>query len=220
VKTLAEDPEHSSTIDSLVALCKDRKFHLVTGFAEKNRDKYFNSGLLIGPVGVEHVYRKLHLFNDEKDWFDQGDIPLQINKLRDTNIGIMVCFDWAFPEVTRVLTLQGADIICHPSNLVLDYCQQTMLTRCLENKVYAITANRFGSDKRPFGNLRFTGRSQIVGPGGTLIHRARAQTVELYVLDLDPALARDKSITDKNEVLADRRPEYYTGVIREASGSG
>jgi len=212
VKTLAEDPDNSITIDSLSALCRDRNFHLVTGFAEKQKDKYFNSALLIGPKGIEHIYRKLHLFNEEKNWFDDGNIPLQINHIQDARIGIMVCFDWAFPEVTRVLALQNADIICHPSNLVLAYCQQTMLTRCLENKVYAITTNRFGFDKRPFGNLKFTGRSQIVAPGGTLIHRAQSQREELYIMEIDPALARDKSITALNEVLADRRPEYYSNL--------
>jgi len=218
VKSLAEDPGRSSTVDSLIALCRERGFHIVTGFAEKRMDRYFNSGLLIGPGGVEHVYRKLHLFNAEKDWFDEGDVPLQINKLRDTNIGIMVCFDWVFPEVTRVLALQGADVICHPSNLVLDYCQQVMLTRCLENKVFAVTANRFGADNRPFGRLRFTGRSQIVAPGGMLIHRAPAQREELHVMAVDAHLARDKSITDRNEVLSDRRPEFYAAVTRAAGG--
>ena len=212
VKLLAEDPKKSMTVDALSALCKNRKFHLVTGFTEKVKDKYFNSALLIGPKGVEHIYRKLHLFNEETRWFDDGDIPLQVNRIGNVRIGMMVCFDWAFPEVTRVLALQGADIICHPSNLVLGYCQQAMLTRCLENKVYAITTNRYGYDQRPHGNLRFTGRSQIVAPGGTLIHRARSQSDELFVMDIDPKLARDKSITARNEVLRDRRPEFYQAL--------
>lgn len=213
VRELAEDPRRSSTVDSLVALCRKNRFHLVTGFAEKSRDKYFNSALLIGPQGIEHTYRKIHLFNEEKEWFDDGDVPLQVNRLADAKLGIMVCFDWVFPEVTRVLALQGAEIICHPSNLVLDYCQQAMLTRCLENKVYAITANRYGFDKRPQGNLRFTGHSQIVAPGGTLIYRAAAQRDVLYLLDIDPALAQDKSITPLNEVLRDRRPEFYNALV-------
>ena len=212
VKTLAEDPARSTTVDALSALCKKGKFHLVTGFTEKAKDKYFNSALLVGPKGVEHVYRKIHLFNEEKIWFDDGDIPLQVNSIGNVRIGMMVCFDWIFPEVTRVLALQGADIICHPSNLVLGYCQQTMLTRCLENKVYAITTNRYGYDKRPHGNLRFTGHSQIVAPGGKLIYRARSQRDELLVMDIDPMLARDKSITPLNEVLRDRRPQYYSAI--------
>ena len=209
VKALSEDPRKSETVAELTALCKTEGFRIVTGFAEKAGDKYFNSALLIGPKGIEHTYRKIHLFNEETRWFDSGNIPLQINKIGSARIGIMVCFDWVFPEVARTLALQGADILCHPSNLVLDYCQQTMLTRCLENKVYAITTNRFGYDKRPHGNLRFTGHSQIVAPGGTLIHRAPSQREEMFIMDIDPALARDKSITPMNEVLRDRRPEYY-----------
>lgn len=206
---LAEDPKKSTTVDALIALCKKKKFHLVTGFTEKAKDKVFNSALLIGPRGIGHIYRKIHLFNEETKWFDKGDIPLQVNRIGNVKIGMMVCFDWAFPEVTRVLALQGAEIICHPSNLVLAYCQQTMLTRCLENKVYAITTNRYGYDKRPHGNLRFTGRSQIVAPGGTLIHRAKSQQEELYIMDIDPSLAKDKTITPLNEVLRDRRPKFY-----------
>jgi predicted amidohydrolase len=209
VRALAEVPEKSDTVAALAALCRIKKLYLVTGFVEKARDKYFNSALLIGPRGIIHIYRKLHLFNEETRWFDAGDVPLQVNRIGNVRIGMMVCFDWVFPEVARVLALEGTDIICHPSNLVLGYCQQTMLTRCLENKVYAITANRHGFDKRPHGNLRFTGRSQIVAPGGTLLHKAASQRDELFVMDIDPALARDKSITSRNEVLRDRRPEFY-----------
>jgi Predicted amidohydrolase len=219
VKALAENPGKSATVDALVALCRKNKCHLITGFTEKSRDKYFNSALLIGPKGVGHIYRKLHLFNNETRWFDAGDIPLQINRIGEARIGMMVCFDWVFPEVTRVLALKGADIICHPSNLVLDYCQQTMLTRCLENKVYAITANRYGYDKRPHGSLRFTGHSQVVAPGGTLIHRSGSQRDELFVMDIDPMLARDKSITPLNEVLRDRRPEHYKTLLARKARS-
>ena len=213
VKALAEDPATSDTVAALANLCRSRKLHLVTGFAEKARDRYFNSALLIGPKGIEHIYRKLHLFNEETRWFDAGDVPLRVNRIGSVRVGMMVCFDWVFPEVARVLALEGADIICHPSNLVLGYCQKTMLTRCLENKVYAITANRFGYDKRPHGNLRFTGHSQIAAPGGTLIQQANSQREELFVMDIDPLLARDKSITPRNDVLRDRRPEFYKTLV-------
>ena len=207
---LAEDPDKSASIDALITLCKARNYYIVTGFAEKRRDKCFNSAILIGPDGIEHIYRKLHLFNEEKLYFDAGDIPLQVNTIRDAKIGMMVCFDWAFPEVSRVLALQGADIICHPSNLVLSYCQQTMLSRCLENRVFAITTNRFGADKRPRGTLKFTGKSQIVAPGGELIHRAVSQREALFVTGIDPAAAHNKNITALNSLLDDRRPEFYS----------
>jgi len=209
LKTLAEDPEKSSTVEALVELCQQNNIHLVTGFAEKNKDKIFNSALLIGPGGIEHTYRKLHLFNEEKKYFDEGDVPLQVNIVNDVKIGMLVCFDWAFPETMRALTLQGAEVIAHPSNLVLSFCQEAMITRCLENRVFAVTTNRFGSDKRPHGELKFTGKSQIVGPGGLLINRAVSQREALYITEIDPAQSRNKNITSLNDLIADRRPEYY-----------
>lgn len=206
---LAEDPVTSPTVESLIALCREQDFYLITGFAEKKQDKVFNSSLLLGPEGIVHTYRKLHLFNEEKKWFDPGDTPLAIQEVRGARIGIMVCFDWIFPEVTRTLAVLGAQVICHPSNLVLAYCQQTMLSRCLENGVFAVTANRFGADKRPQGELRFTGKSQIVAPKGELLHRAHAQREALFVTDIDPTLADDKNLTRSNQLMRDRRPEFY-----------
>jgi predicted amidohydrolase len=209
VTRLAEDTSDSPTLAALVQWCQRRDCHMVTGFTERRLDKVFNSSLLIGPQGLIHTYRKLHLFNTEKSCFDPGDTPLAVQKVRGARIGMMVCFDWAFPEVTRALAIQGADIICQPANLVLSFCQQTMLTRCLENRVFAITANRYGPDRRPHGEVKFTGRSQIAAPGGQLLHRAPSQRPAVTVVEIDPGLARNKAITARNDLLADRRPEFY-----------
>ncbi len=206
----AEDPDHSPRLDSLTNLASKNNLHLVIGFAEKRGDQCFNSAALIGPNGIEHIYRKAHLFNEEKFFFDPGDTPFIVNDINGVKIGIMICFDWVFPEVTRVLAMQGAQIICHPSNLVLSFCQQTMLARCIENKVFAITANRYGMDKRPQGSLKFTGKSQIVAPGGKLLHRATSQRDALFITEIDPEDADNKMITEHNDVLADRRPELYS----------
>lgn len=212
--SLAEDPAKSPTVSSLIALCRDRDFFLVTGFAERSADKIFNSALLVGGDGVLHTYRKLHLFNTEREYSDPGDAQLETIELRGARIGIMVCFDWVFPEVARVLALQGADLLCHPSNLVLShYCQQAMLTRCLENSVFAVTANRFGSDIRPRGTLTFTGQSQMVAPKGELVYRAKPDEEKLFIAEIDVRKARDKWMTQRNELLKDRRPEYYTDLI-------
>lgn len=213
VKALAEDPHRSPTVESLIGLCREQDTYLVTGFAEKNGDKYFNSALLIGPEGIVRIYRKLHLFNEEKHWFDPGDTPLEVDTIRGARVGMMICFDWIFPEVTRTLTVLGADLIAHPSNLVLSYCQQTMLSRCLENAVFAITCNRHGIDKRPHGELRFTGKSQIVAPKGMLLHRAPSQREEIFVTEIDPSLAREKHITALNDLMEDRRPEFYRPLV-------
>ncbi len=216
--SLAEDPAHSDTIDALHALCREKNMYIVSGFTERKQDKVFNSSVLVGPQGLQHTYRKLHLFNEEKNVFDPGDIALQVNSVKGAQIGMMVCFDWAFPEVTRSLVLQGAEIICHPSNLVLTFCQQTMLTRCLENRVFAITTNRYGADTRPQGSLKFTGKSQIVAPGGVLLNSAPAQRDALAILDINPADANSKRMTPLNDLLGDRRPEYYQELTAQQYG--
>ncbi|MBI1731909.1 MAG: acyltransferase [Gammaproteobacteria bacterium] len=211
---LAEDPDDSPVFEALKALCREKRFHIVTGFAERRGANCYNSAALLGPDGLIHVYRKLHLFHDERQWFDPGDVPLRVLSISGARVGIMVCYDWAFPEVARSLALHGAEIICHPANLVLSFCQQTMLTRSLENHVYAVTANRYGTDSRPQGRLRFTGRSQIAGPDGKCLHRAPAQRNELFVMDVDLAIARDKHITPLSDLFADRRPEWYAELTR------
>ncbi len=211
--SLAEDPFNSSRIDALISLCKKNDLHIVMGFAELYGSKVYNSSILIGPNGTVHIYRKLHLFNEEKNIFDQGDVALSIQTVRGVKIGMMVCFDWAFPEVMRSLTLLGAEVICHPSNLVLTFCQEAMLTRCLENRVFAITTNRFGADKRPQGEIKFTGKSQIVAPGGKLINRAVSQRDQLFIVEIDPTEAHNKSITPLNDLLSDRRPDCYHALF-------
>ncbi len=210
----AEDPANSSRLDALVELAKRKSMYIVIGFSEKQNEKCFNSAALIGPDGIEHIYRKAHLFNEEKFFFDSGDTPFMVNDINGVKVGIMICFDWAFPEVTRVLALQGAQIICQPSNLVLTFCQQTMLARCIENRLFAITANRYGIDKRPQGSLKFTGRSQIVAPGGLLLHRAAAQRDEVFITDINPEEADNKMITQHNSVLTDRRTDLYGDITK------
>jgi predicted amidohydrolase len=81
-------------------------------------------------------------------------------------VGMMICFDWIFPESARTLALKGAQIIAHPSNLVLSYCQQAMFTRAVENRVFTITANRTGTEINGDKELYFTGKSVIVDTKG------------------------------------------------------
>lgn len=215
---LAEPLDDSSTIDALQRLCRRQQLHLVTGFAEKkvdreNSDQIFNSALLIGPEHVVHTYRKLHLFNTEKDYFDPGDTPLTVSLVGDVRVGMMVCFDWAFPEVARILALKGADIICHPSNLVLTHCQQAMCTRALENGVFTVTANRYGIESRLQGELTFTGQSQITDPLGKRLCTAKPQEECLSVVEIDVSRARDKQLTTKNNLFEDRRPDKYQSLL-------
>ncbi len=214
---MSEEPETSPTLASLISLCRENDFYIVTGFAERDGVKVYNSALLVGPEGLIHTYRKIHLFNTEKDCFDPGDRPLQVIEVRGVNIGMMVCFDWAFPEVARVLALKGADILCHPANLVLPYCQRAMVTRCLENRVFAVTANRVGRETRPHGELTFTGMSQVTAPDGTILRRAGKEEESLSVVEIDPTAARNKHLTERNHLFRDRRPEFYEPLCQRKS---
>jgi predicted amidohydrolase len=134
---LAEEFAAGATFEFFHDVARQQDGAIVFGFAERAGDKLYNSAALVCPDGTAYLYRKTHLFDLEKQWFDPGDTGFRVFEFRGARIGIMICFDWLFPESARTLMLRGADIICHPSNLVLPYCQDAMITRCLENRVFA-----------------------------------------------------------------------------------
>lgn len=121
----------------------------------------------------------------------------------------MICFDWRFPEAARKLTLLGAQIICHPSNLVLPHCPDAMVTRALENGVYTITADRIGTENRTGTALTFIGNSRIIGPDGRILAELGRDETAFVARDIDPARADQKAVTPRNDLLGDRRPEFY-----------
>ena len=84
VLSLSEDPQASETVAALIRLCHQQDLYLVVGFSEKRKDKVYNSALLIRSRGVQSIYRKLHLFNNEKQCFDPGDLPLTVQEVRGT----------------------------------------------------------------------------------------------------------------------------------------
>jgi predicted amidohydrolase len=90
-----------------------------------------------------------------------------------------------------------------------------MITRCLENRVFAATADRAGSDDRPHGRLTFVGASEIVTPRGEVLHRLGATGAGIAVAEIDPAQALDKQFNPYNNLLADRREEMYFRTTRE-----
>lgn len=219
VAELAEDAETGATATALHAAAKRERRHYVAGFPEKARGRFYNSALLVGPSGVKAVYRKLHLFEREREWFSPGNLPLAVHRVGPARVGLMICFDWRFPEVARVLALEGADVLAHPSNLVFANAQQAMLTRSIENRVFTATANRTGTERRKGGTVPFTGRSQIVDPGGIVRVRAGKREAVALAVDCDLALSRDKNLTRITPLFAARRPELYQELVRKPRGS-
>jgi predicted amidohydrolase len=209
VARLAEDAETGPTAAALKAAARRTGSHYVAGFPERARGRYYNSALLVGPRGVKAVYRKLHLFEREQEWFAPGNLPLAVHRVGPAKVGLLICFDWRFPETARVLALMGADVIAHPSNLVFPNAQQAMLTRSLENRVFTITANRTGVETRPGGSVPFTGRSQIVAPSGQVMVAAGKRDETARAVTCDLALARDKALTGITHLWRSRRPKFY-----------
>jgi predicted amidohydrolase len=151
-------------------------------------------------------YRKLHLFLNEKDFFQPGNGGLPVFDIGPCRVGMLVCFDWQFPEVWRILALKGADVICHPSNLVLPgRAQRAVPIHALVNRIYTVTANRVGRE----GDLTFTGLSTISDPAGEVLLQASATENAVGLVDVDISLARDKQVTARNHSFNDRRPGEY-----------
>jgi predicted amidohydrolase len=183
---------------------------IVAGLPERAGLACYNSAVVVGPSGFIGCYRKTHLFFEETLFFKPGDTGFQVWDIGTAKIGVMICFDWYYPEAARTLALKGAEIICHPSNLVLPDCPDSMPVRCLENRVFAITCNRSGIEARGGKDpLTFIGNSEVVAPRGAILHRAPRDQEELCIVEIDPADARDKALTAYNDLLRDRRESLY-----------
>jgi len=172
-KELAENIPDGKTTQALLDLSKKIDSHIIAGIAELEGDAVYNSAVVVGPNGFIGRYRKAHLFDTEKEIFQPGNTPLTVFDLGFARVGVMICFDWRFPETARTLALKGADIIAHTANLVLAHCTQAMITRFLENCVFIVTADRVGVEERISGQpLKFMGQSQVVDPSGEVLYRA------------------------------------------------
>jgi len=211
VRGLAEPVPSGRTTKRLLDLAKHRQMVIVAGLPEQAGTASYNSAVVVGPQGFIGCYRKTHLFFEETLLFTPGDTGFHVWDIGPAKIGVMICFDWYYPEAARTLALKGADIICHPSNLVLPNCPDSMPVRCLENRVFAVTCNRTGSEARHGKDrLTYIGSSEIVSPRGAILHRAPRDQEALCVVEIDPVEARNKSVTPYNDLLRDRRESLYT----------
>ena len=215
VHELAESAANGFTVVELKKVALAQRLNLVFGMAEAKNRKYYNSSVLITSKGKIHVYQKAHLFDREKLFFQPGTGSFKAYPVDGAKIGMMICFDWFFPEVTRILALDGAQVICQPANLVLPWCQDAMRTRSIENRVFSVTANRIGVEKRGNISLSFTGKSQIVSPKGDVLASASERSESLKVVEVDVAEALDKHVTPNNDLFRDRKVNLYKPLLRK-----
>jgi len=191
---------------------------VIGGFCELgNDDRVYNSAALVDGTGVLAVYRKLHLWDKESLWFTPGSRPAPVVDTRHGRIGVGICYDIEFPELTRGLALGGADLIALPTNWPREQPRQAggpmlkLLTRTTAylSRVYVAVCDRGGSER----GGDFEGGSSIVAPKGVaLAESAPGAVAETLLATCEPAAARDKRIGPRNDVLADRRPEHYVGL--------
>ena len=204
------EPVPGPTTDALSEISSKTGTWVVSGISELYKGSLYNSAVIIGPEGLIGIYRKIHLFNEETVHFTPGSEGFFTFDLKGVKIGVLVCFDHMFPEAARSLALQGVQIVCHPSNLVLpEYGQLTSRVRSLENRMYWILANRWGTEKVGEKSLTFTGCSQVVNPRGQILSQAEAAADDISVVEIDPQESLNKQVTEYNHLLNDRRPEFY-----------
>lgn len=216
---LAEPFETSESLARLHELAVERSCALVVGFAESAGERFYNSAAFLKPDCTRSVYRKIHLFGTETLFFTPGPGPFEVFTYRGTAVGIIICFDWYFPESIRVLALKGAQIICHPANLVLQWCQCAMVVRSVENRVFTVTANRYGHEANGGYSFTFTGESQVTSPSGEVLAKAPGNVDYVAVVDIDPYQALNKQVTPYNDLFKCRCPDLY-GAITESLHDG
>jgi len=206
--TAAEGPDGES-IAFFKQLANEHKAVVIAGFAERDGEKVYNSALIALPGGELKVYRKTHLFFREKVCFSEGNSGFFIvdHPLKDCKVGVMICNDWRYPEAARSLALLGTDIIACPSNLVSNVWGIGMAARALENKVYVAVANRCGTETRQMDD----GSTQSLTFTGEPIEQADKTEQRVITIEIDPLLTRDKFFNAYNDLLNDRRPEFYLG---------
>jgi predicted amidohydrolase len=206
------------TTEALEAACRRLGAHVVCGLLEREGDVLYNAAVLVGPDGLIGSYRKTHLPFLGVDRFTTPGDELSVFDTPLGRIGLEICYDLRFPEVTRTLALRGADIVAHPTNFPMAAKVQTeviTLARAAENRIYLLTANRVGKER--WGE--FCGWSQIVDPFGKRLVEADETEEKLLVVDIDLEKARDKDYVIPGEyelyLFGDRRPELYSAVVEE-----
>ncbi|MBI5360453.1 MAG: acyltransferase [Planctomycetes bacterium] len=209
IRALAEPLPDGETARFFIELSRQKNTHIIAGIAERDGNVFYNSAVITGPEGYIGTYRKVHLYAEEKKWFKPGNKGFDVYKIKSARVGVMICFDWIFPESARTLALKGADIIAHPSNLVLPWCQSAMRVRSIENRIFTVTANRIGRETRGGKSLKFTGKSQMTGMRGEILAQSGNSQSEIKTVSINPQKARNKSLNSFNDLFEDRRTKLY-----------
>jgi 5-aminopentanamidase len=193
---------------------------VIGGFCEHARDgTLFNSAIAVDGDGVLAVYRKTHLWDREKLVFAAGDEEPPVLDTPVGRVGMLICYDLEFPEMTRALALRGAEVIAVPTNWPLverpadEHPPEVIaaMAPARANRVFIACADRSGVER----GIRFTGGTSLIDESGWVL--AETREAGMACADADLARARAKAIGDRNHAFDDRRPELYGDVLRARS---
>ncbi len=193
---------------------------VIGGFCElaEAAGPVYNSAAVVDAGGLRAVYRKLHLWDNEHAIFMAGSEAPPVIETRVGRIGVVICYDLEFPELTRSVALAGAQLLAVPTNWPLfprpDGERPSEVTIAMAtgriNKMAIACADRLGLER----GQDWTGGATIVDPDGWVAAESRAPG--MVIADVDLQRARDKRLTDRADVFADRRPELYGAVVTAA----
>jgi 5-aminopentanamidase len=200
--------------NAIADACKSLGIWAVVGMLERDGDRLFNVALLIGPNGLHTTYRKIHLpFLGVDRFTTPGDRPFAVHDVGGLKVGLSICYDGSFPETTRILMLQGADLVVLPTNWPAgaeSTVKHLVQSRALENHVYYAAVNRIGTERA----TRYIGQSRLVNVNGDLLASGSPDEAAMLVAEIDPERARNKQIVRipgkyMLHRVKDRRPEMY-----------
>jgi len=217
---LAETTEQ--TPKEWARLAKQLNVVIVAGFCERGGEQQLHiSAALVSNNGDLTVYRKAHLWNAEKRIFTAGTKPPPVIDTVFGKIAVMICYDQEFPEWVRLAALAGADLICLPVNWPDSPRPQDerpmelvrVQANAAVNRVFIAACDRAGHER----GVDWVGGSVIVDADGYLLTkllRQNNQAIEgtIYAR-IDIKQAREKSISELNNVHKDRMPELYSGIL-------
>lgn len=207
LKELAEFQKGSS-FARMSEIAEHHKMWILYGYPEKDREgKVYNSIQLIDSRGESVAnYRKIHLTPGEKELFTPGSEPVMV-ETELGNIGLLICWDLAFPELARTLALKGADLLLAPSAWESPYeapFYQFGASRAIDNTVYVAACNHTGISK----DLSFFGKSAIFAPDGTNLAICKEKKEHIITAALDYSWRNHIKETFFT-MLSDRRPDVY-----------
>jgi len=193
-------------------------FGMVT--KERVESVLYNSAILVGPDGeLIDTYNKIHLRGEERMAFREG-FKLPVSETEIGNIGMMIGYDLAFPEVARSLSLDGAEVLIVMANWEagqIDEWKTYVRSRSYENAVYVAAANRVGEDV----TLSFGGESMIVGPRGQIYASLMDETdpetgapLEGFTvarIDLDEV----RRFREEYQFIQNRQPAVYRSIVKK-----